>query len=774
MGTGQRITLNFNLLGYMERMLSRLIFLNPLIFFMLDCSAQCGYDLSVHTSKDYCIGSALSVSASHSMETIVWYKDGQSVDSVKANQYLSPNGILVAGGKGVGGNDAQTLFVWAIFVDEAGNLYVSDGDHCCVKKYTPGGGAGIIVAGGSDGSGPGQLNTPGAVFVDKAGNVYVVDGSNQRIQKWAPGASTGTTVGTLTLGTKGGLYVDCLGNIFMADPEANAVLEFTPGGPMTGVVVAGGNGLGSAPNQLGDPAGLWLDGAGNIFVSDMYGRVQEWAPGASSGITIAGGNGIGYAANQLGNLVWVDGRDTMYTEDQASPDNNSRVAKWARGAASGLTILGNNGPGNGANQFGDGPNGMGMDAKGDIFIGDPENYRVLEFKRTSSIDSTFAPTAAGKYWAVVTDMQGYSQTTDTIYINSPQAGTPSISITATATSTPVCTPITFTATIANAGADPSLQWEVSRVKVGSDTPAYSYNLFANGDQVDCILTAQDGCTAGVVTDTSNIITLAIDPHGTATVTIAADPDTVCKGDPVNFIANVINGAAQPTFQWLVNGDSVAGDDSAAYHTDSLPSGAIVTCLITSDDACGLAKSNSIPVVVNTPAAIAPNQIFTIQYGKSLTLEPVVSGSVTSWLWEPGTGLSDSTIENPVADPAATILYTLKVMTAGCGADSGTILVDVYTPLGLPNAFTPNGDGHDDVFYVLGGPINSRVEEFAVFNRWGVAVFSAHDAAPGDRAAGWNGYVGGKPAPTGTYVYIVVMKYADGSRQSYKGTVTLIR
>ena len=120
----------------------------------------------------------------------------------------------------------------------------------------------------------------------------------------------------------------------MADPEANAVLEFTPGGPMTGVVVAGGNGQGTAPNQLGFPSGLWLDGAGNIFVSDQYGRVQEWAPGASSGITVAGGNGIGYAQYQLGNLVYVDGKDTMYTEDEASPDNNSRIAKWARGATS--------------------------------------------------------------------------------------------------------------------------------------------------------------------------------------------------------------------------------------------------------------------------------------------------------------------------------------------------------------------------------------------------------------------------------------------------------
>jgi gliding motility-associated-like protein len=753
----------------MRRLLPCLIFLNGLIFFNLDSPAQCGYPVSVYTSKDYCIGSTLRVSASHTLETIVWYKDGQPVDSVKANQYLSPNGIVVAGGKGIGGNDAQTLFVSGLFVDEAGNLYVTDDIHSCVKKYAPGGGSGVIVAGGSLGSGPSQLWSPSQVFVDKAGNVYVIDASNHRVQEWAPGATDGTTVLMLSAGQGGSLYVDCQDNIYLPGPGDSSIEKFPPG-TTTGITVVGRNGIGNLPNQFIGTGDFWLDGAGNIFAADGYNHILEWTPDATSSVIVV--DDTGFAGNQAIGLLWVDGKDTIYTANVAN--NNSSIVKWAPGATSGVTILLGHGDGNAPNQLGEAPGGMGMDAKGDIFVGDPFNYRVLEFKRTSSIDSAFTPTAPGKYWAVVTDMQGYSQTTAPAYINDPQAGPPSISITATATSTPVCTPISFTASTANAGPGGTLQWEVSGVKVGADSTGYTYNLFANGDQVDCILTTQNGCSAGLISDTSNSITLLIDPRGAATVAITASDTAVCKGDSIIFKATVTNGAAQPTFEWLVDGNPVAGDDTAAYHTDSLSNNAVVTCLITSDDACGLAKSNSIPVVVSTPPVIAPNQVFTIQYGRSLTLEPVVSGSVTSWLWTPGTSLSDSTIEDPVADPTATTLYTLKLTSAGCGSDSGAILVNVYTPLGIPNAFTPNGDGHNDNFYVLGGPSNSRVEDFAVFNRWGQTVFRVHDVAPGDPAKGWNGYIDDKPAPPDTYVYLVVMRYADGSRQVYKGTVILIR
>jgi hypothetical protein len=67
-----------------------------------------------------------------------------------------------------------------------------------------------------------------------------------------------------------------------------------------------------------------------------------------------------------------------------------------------------------------------------------------------------------------------------------------------------------------------------------------------------------------------------------------------------------------------------------------------------------------------------------------------------------------------------------------------------------------------------GPQSCEVEDFAVYDRWGVVLFNGHGIAPGDPSFGWNGYVHGQPAAPGTYVYLITMKFADGSSRMYKG------
>jgi gliding motility-associated-like protein len=173
--------------------------------------------------------------------------------------------------------------------------------------------------------------------------------------------------------------------------------------------------------------------------------------------------------------------------------------------------------------------------------------------------------------------------------------------------------------------------------------------------------------------------------------------------------------------------------------------------------------------------ITAGQVYTLPYGQSLVLNPTISGDVTSYLWTPGSGLSDSTIEDPVADPKTSTTYTLQIASPGGGCQAkGVITVDVYTPLSMPNAFTPNGDGHNDRLYVLGGPEGSSIRGFAIFDRWGARVFNVENVQPGDPQYGWDGSIGGRPAPAGTYVYMVVMKMPGGRQQTYKGTVELIR
>ena len=217
-----------------------------------------------------------------------------------------------------------------------------------------------------------------------------------------------------------------------------------------------------------------------------------------------------------------------------------------------------------------------------------------------------------------------------------------------------------------------------------------------------------------------------------------------------------------------------GGNSPEYTTSKLSNGDVVICQVTGNAGCAVGSSGSIVMTVYPLPQVNAGPAIALAAGQSITLSPQVTGDINSYAWTPGLGLSDSTIADPVASPAKTTIYTLTVETAeGCSA-SGSIKVGVFGALRIPNAFTPNGDGRNDVFYVLGGPEGSTIKDLSVYNRWGQRVFQVHDVLPADPAFGWNGTYGGNPAPAGAYVYSLTMRFADGTSQQLNGTVILVR
>jgi gliding motility-associated-like protein len=120
----------------------------------------------------------------------------------------------------------------------------------------------------------------------------------------------------------------------------------------------------------------------------------------------------------------------------------------------------------------------------------------------------------------------------------------------------------------------------------------------------------------------------------------------------------------------------------------------------------------------------------------------------------------------------TVKYGGEYMVTGinkCGTGSDTILVkQVFCDIWLPNAFTPNGDGANDVFKVLGNIGRLEGFGFRIFNRWGEQMFHTKD-----RYQGWEGLYNGGPALLGTYVYM--LEYSvDGKPYMQKGNFHLIR
>ncbi len=162
-------------------------------------------------------------------------------------------------------------------------------------------------------------------------------------------------------------------------------------------------------------------------------------------------------------------------------------------------------------------------------------------------------------------------------------------------------------------------------------------------------------------------------------------------------------------------------------------------------------------------AVVVNQLLQLQ----------ASGGKT-YQWVPATSLSNPAIANPTATyttPSTGIAYKVLVYNeAGC-VDSAYIKVKVFQTVPMvfvPNAFTPNGDGKNDLLRPIAVGI-ARIDYFEIFNRWGQLIFRTTT-----NEHGWDGTIGGKVQPSGTYVWMVKAVDYLGAPYVQRGTIVLVR
>jgi gliding motility-associated-like protein len=335
----------------------------------------------------------------------------------------------------------------------------------------------------------------------------------------------------------------------------------------------------------------------------------------------------------------------------------------------------------------------------------------------------------------------------------------------------------FKATALHVGANPTYQWEVNGVAAGTTGPGFSGTGFANGDEVQCVVTVDPTYTCALTTmATSGTVALQVLNQLNASVSITASPAVVCKGSTINFTAISQNAGVGPSYQWLINGapagGAPAGDNALVFGSNQLSDGAVVTCVMApGTGACLTSPAVSNPVVANVEAApvvtISPADT-TVLLGRQVTMRAEVSSDAISYQWAPANLLLDPasliSMTVPLQD---SVLFTLTAVNAdGCKATGeGDVLS--YRAVVMPNAFTPNGDGVNDVFRVPPG-IGLQLSEFVIYDRWGSRVFSSRNVGQG-----WDGTIGGHPAPAGIYVYLIAGTDLKGPL-SVKGTVMLVR
>lgn len=160
----------------------------------------------------------------------------------------------------------------------------------------------------------------------------------------------------------------------------------------------------------------------------------------------------------------------------------------------------------------------------------------------------------------------------------------------------------------------------------------------------------------------------------------------------------------------------------------------------------------------------------LELGDSIVLSATANSSVAIYQWQPEEILSCANCPNPLARPLRTSKIRLDAFNInGCVAsDSLTIFVFNPEQLFVPTAFSPNGDGVNDVFAVFPGKSVANVAQIKIFDRWGNQVFSANSNL------GWDGNFNGKIAPNGVYVWLITIEFIDGTTKQLSGDVTLIR
>ena len=172
----------------------------------------------------------------------------------------------------------------------------------------------------------------------------------------------------------------------------------------------------------------------------------------------------------------------------------------------------------------------------------------------------------------------------------------------------------------------------------------------------------------------------------------------------------------------------------------------ITYTYTVGESCVVTATQTAQVVPAPRAFVSGNRVMV--QGDSLPLRSSVTPGA-QYAWSPAEGLNSSSVSEPMASPAQTTTYRLRVSTAnGCFAES-EITLEVLPPVRIPNGFTPNGDGANDIWEIENCEAYANCE-VEVFNRWGNRVFRT----TGGYTQSWDGRYDNEELPNATYYYVI--------------------
>ncbi len=314
----------------------------------------------------------------------------------------------------------------------------------------------------------------------------------------------------------------------------------------------------------------------------------------------------------------------------------------------------------------------------------------------------------------------------------------------------------------------------SNVAGGTPNYNYSWNTGQNTNGINPFLNQITNFTI-TVTDNNGCIAQAITQvtvNALPVVSFSSDITEGCAPLCVNFNNTTTNSQSQV---WSF-GDGSGSTLNAPYHCFMQAGAYNITLAVTDNKGCidSLTRNNYINVYPN------PTADFQVYPNPSAvnTIINFIDKSVgaTAWNWSFGDAInSSSNLQNATFVYTDSGYYQIRLIVIngfGCSDTSVQLLfIEPEFLFYIPNTFTPNGDGLNDIFAPSLFGIENETFEFYIFDRWGNKIFESNSST-----IGWNGVAnnGSEIAQQDTYVWLIKLKDIKGSRHKYVGHVNLIK
>ena len=599
-------------------------------------------------------------------------------------------------------------------VDAAGNVYVANAGNNEIQQVSPSGlvttlFAGTGATGATNGPGTGaSFYHPYSLAIDLNGNIYVADSGNNLIREITPTGVVSTFAGDGNpsfadgLGTAASfngpssVATDAAGNIYVADPFNNRIRKITPAGQVTTIA---GNGLAATTNgpaataSFNTPAGVCVDGIGNVYVADILGNTIRKIDASGNVTTLAGSSSAG-AVNGTGILASFNHPNDV----QSNPGGFLYVTDYGNSLIRKIIVTGYaiDKPL---------PAGLTFDATTGIISGTPTaaspatNYTITAYNvggssatvvniavvaavtlKPSIITFPSIPTSNN----IVMDPGATSTNNETpiVYTSSNSAvaiitanemlqvtGPGTTTITATQTgdanyspATPVSVTfivvenqfLNFPAIAPKTTCD--ADFSVTAISYNPVLPASTLPITYSSSNTSVATISAQGLihilSAGVTNITAgqagNTLfaaatpisqTLTVTPPAPPIVSITATPNSICPGTVVTFSASTTNASANHnlTYQWMLNG-VMSGNTANTFSAPIASSADFVKCTVTDNTLCQASGSNSYTGIVVNPY-ISPSVSIV-----SSAVSPVCSGSSITFTATPTNGGQNPTYQ----------------------------------------------------------------------------------------------------------------------------------